>query len=73
MWTAFVWLEYKKRKGWHFDLQHLELFRASKLTGALGIGRCRASGFVTAIRGSFLEGVLTFRGREKLRVDLNSM
>jgi hypothetical protein len=58
-WTASVCLEYKKRKGWHFDL---ELFRASKLTGALGSGRCRASELVTAIRGSLLEGVSTSRG-----------
>jgi hypothetical protein len=62
LWTAFVGLEYKKRKGWHFDLEHLEIFMASKLTGALGSGRCRASGLIAAIRGSFLEGVLTFRG-----------
>jgi hypothetical protein len=73
MWTAFVCLEYKKRKGWHFDLQHLELFRTSKLAGALGSGRCRASSFVTAIKGSFLKGVLRFRGKEKLRTDLNSI
>jgi len=62
MWTAFGGLEYKKRKGWDFDLKHLEIFMASKLTGALESGRCRASGLVAAIRGSFLEGILMFRG-----------
>jgi hypothetical protein len=62
----------QKSKGWHFDLEYLELFRTNKLTGVLGSGRCRASGFFTAIKVSFLKGVLTFRGKEKLRTDLKS-
>ena len=59
--TALLCPEYKKPKGQQFDLEHLEICRASKLTGALRELTVQGVGLRHGHQRLILGGVIGFR------------